>query len=56
MNKKTKKQTQVLNQKIQKLSQQIAGARQMRDDSEIAKLEQELTAARAQLQKLKDEG
>jgi len=54
MNRKTKKQQQALNQRIQKLQQQIAGAKRAADEpGEVAKLEAELAAAQAKLEKLK---
>ena len=54
MNKKDKKRLQVLNQRIQKLQLQIAGARQHGDDAgELALLEKELTDARAEVEKIK---
>jgi len=53
MNRKTKKQQQALHQRIQKLQQQIAGAKRAADEpGEVARLEQELAAARAKLEKL----
>jgi DNA-binding FrmR family transcriptional regulator len=54
MDKKAKKKTQALNQRIQKLRQQLAGSRkQMDDPDELKGLEQQLAAAEAELAKLK---
>jgi hypothetical protein len=54
MDKKTKKKLQALNQRIQKLRQQLAGAKKQADDpGETAALEQQLADAEAQAAKLK---
>ena len=54
MDKKTKKRLQALNQRIQKLHGQLAGAKkQMDDPQELRELEQQLAAAEAKLAKLK---
>ena len=54
MDKKTKKRMQTLHQRIQKLNQQLAGARkQMDDPGELAALEKQLADAEAELAKLK---
>ncbi|TWT33387.1 hypothetical protein [Blastopirellula retiformator] len=54
MDKKAKKRLEVLNKKIQKLTQQLAGSREQADDpSETAKFEEELAAAKAEVEKLK---
>ena len=54
MDKKTKKKIQTLQQRIQKLRQQLAGARkQMDDPDELNALEQQLANAEAELAKLK---
>lgn len=54
MDKKAKKRVEVLNKKIQKLMQQLAGSKEQADDpSEIEKFEQELAAAKAEVEKLK---
>ncbi|MGW8256176.1 MAG: hypothetical protein ACWGMZ_01695 [Thermoguttaceae bacterium] len=54
MDKKTKKKIEVLHQRIQNLRQQIAGAKkQLDDDDELKTLESQLTAAEAELAKLK---
>ncbi|NQT13834.1 MAG: hypothetical protein HQ582_13860 [Planctomycetes bacterium] len=55
MDKKSKKKTQALNQRIQKLHQQLAGARKQADEpGEIAALEQQIAEAEAQVAKLKE--
>ena len=55
MDRKTKRTIQTLNQRIQKLEQQLKGARQVEDEpGEVARIERELEAARAKLQSLKD--
>ena len=55
MDKKTKKKTHVLQQRIQALRQQLAGAKkQMDDQGELKTLEQQLAAADAELAKIKD--
>jgi cob(I)alamin adenosyltransferase len=54
MDKKVKKKLDVLRQRLQKLHQQLAGARkQMDDPDEVRRLEQDIVAAEAELQKLK---
>ncbi len=54
MDKKAKKKIQTLNQRIQKLSQQLAGARKQMDDPvEFKALEQQLAEAEAERDKLK---
>ncbi|MBX3411714.1 MAG: hypothetical protein KF708_03260 [Pirellulales bacterium] len=55
MDKKAKKRVEVLKQKLQKLRQQLAGARQQPDEpDDIRRLEQEIAQAEAELTKLKD--
>ena len=55
MDKKIKKKTNVLQQRIQALRLQLAGARkQMDDPSELKLLEQQLAAAETELAKIKD--
>ena len=55
MDKKNKKRIDVLRPRIQKLQQQIAGARKQLDDpEELKRLEQELATAEAELAKIKD--
>lgn len=53
MDKKAKKKQDVLRQRVQKLQQQLAGARrQMDDPEEVRRLESDIAAARAELEKL----
>jgi hypothetical protein len=53
MDKKIKKKIDTLHQHIQRLKNQLAGARKQQDEpGEVAKLEQELAAAQQQLQQL----
>jgi DNA-binding FrmR family transcriptional regulator len=55
MDKKVKKKTHVLQQRIQTLRQQLAGARkQMDDPAELRSIEQQLAAAEAELAKVKN--
>jgi hypothetical protein len=55
MDKRDKKKTLVLRQRIQNLRQQLAGAKKQMDDAEEVKnLERQLAAAEAELAKLKD--
>jgi hypothetical protein len=54
MDKKIKKKQDVLRQRLQKLQQQLAGARrQMDDPEEVRRLDQEVAATAAELEKLK---
>jgi hypothetical protein len=54
MDKKDKKRMDVLQQKITKLQQLLAGAKRQPDDpAEVPRLEKELAAARAELAALK---
>jgi len=54
MDKKAKKKQDVLRQRLQKLQQQLAGARkQMDDPDEVARLEKDIAAAQAELEKIK---
>ncbi len=54
MDKKVKKKQDVLRQRLQKLQQQLSGARkQMDDPQEVRRLEQDVAAAESELQKLK---
>jgi len=54
MDKKQKKRVDVLQQKITKLQQLLAGAKKQPDDpAEVPRLEQELSAAHAELTRLK---
>jgi len=55
MDKKQKKRLDVLNQRIQGLRQQLAGARkQMDDPAEIQNLQKQLEAAEVELAKAKE--
>ncbi|MEN6450456.1 MAG: hypothetical protein ABFC96_08195 [Thermoguttaceae bacterium] len=55
MDKKVKKKTHVLQQRIQALRQQLAGARKQQDDpDELNSLERQLAAAEAELAKVKE--
>jgi hypothetical protein len=55
MDKKIKKKAHVLQQRIQSLRQQLAGAKkQMDDPAELKSLEQQLAAAETELAKIKD--
>ena len=54
MDKKAKKRAEVLRKRIQKMKQQLAGARQQDDEpGEVAALEQQIAEAEAELEKLK---
>lgn len=54
MDKKAKKRIDLLQQKLQKLRQQIAGAKkQMDDPDEVRRLEQELAQTASELETLK---
>ncbi len=54
MDKKVKKKIETLNQRLQKLRQQLAGAKHQVDDpGELAALEQQVAQAEAELAKLK---
>lgn len=54
MDKKAKKRIDLLNQRLQKLRQQLAGAKQQVDDPEDAvRLEREIADVSAELEKLK---
>jgi hypothetical protein len=53
MDKKVKKKQEVLRQRLHKLQQQLAGARkQMDDPDEVRRLESDIAAAKAELEKL----
>jgi len=55
MDKKAKKKLQALNQRIQKLRGQLAGAKkQMDDPRELKAIEDQLAAAEAELAKAKE--
>jgi hypothetical protein len=54
MDKKAKKKQDVLRHRIQKLQQQLAGARrQMDDPEEVRRLEADIASAEAELAKIK---
>ena len=54
MDKKVKKKTHVLQQRIQALRQQLAGVRKQQDDpDELKSLKRQLAAAEAELAKIK---
>lgn len=56
MDKKHKKKAQVLQQRVQNMRLQLAGARKQLDDPhEVKSLEQQLAAAEAELAKAKQE-
>ena len=55
MDKKIKKKSHVLQQRIQALRQQLAGAKkQMDDPNELKSIEQQLASAEAELARIKD--
>ncbi|MCA8997945.1 MAG: hypothetical protein KDA80_13195 [Planctomycetaceae bacterium] len=57
LNKKQKKQIDVLRKKIQGLQQQLAGAKKQPDDpAEIPRLEKEIEACKAQIATIEKEG
>lgn len=57
MDKKAKKRIDLLNQRLQKLRQQLAGARkQMDDPADVDRLEREITQVTSELEKLKQSG
>lgn len=54
MDKKAKKKIEVLRNRIQKLQQQLSGAKQQDDEpGEVERLETEIAAAKAEIEKLK---
>jgi len=54
VDKKAKKKLHALNERIQRLRQQLAGAKkQMDDPAEVTSLEQQISAAEAEVAKLK---
>jgi peptidoglycan hydrolase CwlO-like protein len=56
MDKKAKKQIEVLRMRIEKLQKQIAGAKQQNDDpAELAQFQKELASAHEQIKQLKGE-
>lgn len=57
MDKKAKKRIDLLNQRLQKLRQQLAGARkQMDDPADVTRLEREIENVASELEKLKQSG
>ena len=55
MDKKAKKKTQTLRQRLQKLQQQLAGVRKQADDpGELKGLEDQIASTQAELAKLKE--
>jgi chromosome segregation ATPase len=57
MDKKAKKRIDLLNQKLQKMRQQLSGARrQMDDPQDVTRLEREIEQASSELEKLKQSG
>jgi DNA-binding FrmR family transcriptional regulator len=56
VDKKAKKRIQVLNERLQNLRGQLAGARkQMDEPSEVAALEKQIAAAEAELDRLREQ-
>lgn len=54
MDKKTKKKLDVLQQKVQKLKQQLAGAKKQPDEpGEVERLESQINDAQSEIEKLK---
>ncbi|MGH7137496.1 MAG: hypothetical protein ACREHD_17260 [Pirellulales bacterium] len=57
MDKKAKKRIDLLNQRLQKLRQQLAGARkQMDDPQDVKRLESDIAQVSAELERLKQSG
>jgi cob(I)alamin adenosyltransferase len=57
MDKKVKKKLEVVQQRLQKLRQQLSGARKQNDDpAELAQLERQVQEAEAELTRLKQGG
>lgn len=55
MDKKAKKRLEVLQQRVQKLRLQLAGAKkQMDEPDDVARLEREVADAQAEIEKLKN--
>jgi DNA-binding FrmR family transcriptional regulator len=55
MDKKSKKKTHVLQQRLQALRQQLAGVKKQTDDpGELKAIQEQLAAAEAELAKIKD--
>lgn len=56
MNKKIKKQIQVVNTKLTRLRQQLSGAKKQADDAaEIVRLQQQISDCEKQLEELKSQ-
>jgi len=54
MDKKAKKKIEVLRQRIEKMTKQLAGAKQQADEpDEVANLEKQIADAKAEIEKLK---
>ena len=54
LDKKAKKRLEVLRQRLQKLQQQLTGAKQQEDEpGEAARIEQEIQVVRAEMQQIK---
>ncbi|MGY8769729.1 MAG: hypothetical protein ACKVH8_15025 [Pirellulales bacterium] len=54
MDKKAKKKIEVLRKRIQKISQQLAGAKQQEDEpGEVAKYEKQIADCKAEIEELK---
>ncbi len=54
MDKKAKKRVEVLRQRIKKLNQQLAGARQQEDEpGEVDRIEQEIAIVKEEIERLK---
>ncbi|HWB13727.1 MAG TPA: hypothetical protein VG826_31165 [Pirellulales bacterium] len=57
MDKRSKKRIDLLNQRLQKLRQQLAGARKQMDDPEdVRRLERDIEEVASELEKLKQGG
>lgn len=55
MDKKTKKRLEVARQRIQKLKQQLAGAKQQEDEpGEVDRLEKEIVATEEEVERLRE--
>ena len=57
MDTKAKKKVEVLNQRLQKLRQQLAGARKQQDEpDEVRRLETEVAQVEGEIKRLKESG
>lgn len=55
MDTKAKKKVEVLNQRLQKLRQQLAGARKQQDEpDEVRRLESDIAQAEAEIKRLRE--